>query len=217
MYVRKSDVAAYGHTPGCKGCRDVIREKPHCALHSRECRERMERMLSETDAGKRRVKASEDRWVNAAVRRSDIIFAEAEEKKRRTEAEGAEVRPAVEATLTGGSSGSGGPTIAPPIAPASRKRRSDVDIEEIDPAAGESASSPSVIVETTGTKWQADTSVADIDPQSGDGTDVAALVFAPPLGGGWRFAHRRESRLPVGGVLGCSPPRWSLALCSPPG
>ena len=139
----------------------------------------MERMLSETDAGKRRVKASEDRWVNAAVRRSDIIFAEAEEKKRRTEAEGAEVRPAVEATLTGGSSGSGGPSTAPPIASAARKRRPEVDIEEIDPAAGESASSPSVIVETTGTKRQADTSVADIDPQSGDGADVAALVFAP--------------------------------------
>ena len=49
MYVRKSDVATYGRTPGCKGCRDVVLEKPHCASHSRE---RMERMLSETDAGK---------------------------------------------------------------------------------------------------------------------------------------------------------------------
>ena len=169
-------------------------------------------MLSETDAGKRRAKASEDRWVNAAVRLSDIRFAEAEGKKRRTEAEGAEARPAAEATLTGGSSGSGGPSIAPPTATASRKRRADVDIEEIDPAAGESASSPSVIFENTGTKRQADTSVADIDPKSGDGADVAAMVFAPPAevgdvltaekvgcqmgysgarrpGGGWRFAR----------------------------
>ena len=39
-------------------------------------------MLSETEAGKLRVKSSEDRWVNAAVRRSDIIFAEAEPESR---------------------------------------------------------------------------------------------------------------------------------------
>ena len=112
MYARKSVVAAYGRTPGCKGCRDVVLEKVHCAPHSRECRERLERMLSDTAAGKRRTKASEERWVNAAVRRSDIMFAEVEEKKRRTEAEGAEVRRAVEATRAGGSSGSGGPSCA---------------------------------------------------------------------------------------------------------
>ena len=134
-------------------------------------------MLSETDASKRRVKASEDRWVNAAVRRSDIIFAEAEEKKRRTEVEGTA---AEEATLTGGSSRSAGPAVEPQATPASRKRRADVTIEEIDPAAGGAASGPNVVVETTGTKRQAETSVADIDPQSGDGADVAALVFAPP-------------------------------------
>ena len=87
MYVRKADVGAYGRTPGCRGCRDVILEKTHCAPHSRECWERMTRMLSETDAGKLRAKASDDRWINAAVRRSDIIFAEAEEKKRKTENE----------------------------------------------------------------------------------------------------------------------------------
>ena len=40
----------------------------------------MERLLSETDAGKIRVKAAEERWVQAAVRRSDAIFAETEEK-----------------------------------------------------------------------------------------------------------------------------------------
>ena len=160
MYVRKSGVAAYGRTPGRKGCRDVILEKPHCAPHSRECRERMERILSETDAGKRRVKASEDRWVNAAVRRSDIIFAEAEEKKRRTEVEGTA---AEDATLMVGFSGSAGPVVAPQAAPASRKRRADVTIEEIDPAAGDAASSPNVVVETTGKKRQAEKSVADID------------------------------------------------------
>ena len=109
-------------------------------------------MLSETDAGKRQVKASEDRGVNAAVRRSDIIYAEGEEKKRRTEVEGTA---AEEATLTGGSSGSAGPAVEPQVAPASKKRRADVTVEEIDPAAGDAAPSPSVIVETTGTKRQA--------------------------------------------------------------
>ena len=37
MYVRKSDVTTYGRTLGCKGCRDVVIEKPQCAPHSREC------------------------------------------------------------------------------------------------------------------------------------------------------------------------------------
>ena len=55
-----------------------------------------------------------------------------------------------------------------------------VDIDEIDPSAGVAASSPEVVVETSGTKTQADTTVADINPQSGAGADVAALVFAAP-------------------------------------
>ena len=80
MYVRKSDVATYGRTPGCKGCRDIAIERPKYAPHNRECHGRMEQLLTETEAGQRQVKASEDRWVQAAVRRSDIIFAEAEEK-----------------------------------------------------------------------------------------------------------------------------------------
>ena len=64
-------------------------------------------MLSDTEAGKLRVKSSDDRWINAAVRRSDIIFVEAEEKRRKTENDGEETTPAAEATLTGGSSGAG--------------------------------------------------------------------------------------------------------------
>ena len=81
MYARKADVATHARTPGCKDCRKVVIEKPQCAPHSRECRERMERLLSETDAGRRRVKASEDRRVQAAVRRSHMIFAVAEEER----------------------------------------------------------------------------------------------------------------------------------------
>ena len=100
-------------------------------------------MLSETDAGKRRVKASEDRWVNTAIRRSDTIFAVVEEKKRRTEVKGTA---AEEATLTGGSSGSAGPADARQAAPSNRKHRADVTVKEIDPAAGDAASSPSMVV-----------------------------------------------------------------------
>ena len=171
MYVSKADVSAYGRTPGCRCCRDVILEKAHCASHtgSRECRERMTRMFSEIEAGKLRVKASDDRWINAGVRRSDILIAEAEEKKRKIENENEDVIPAIEATtLTGGSSGSGGPLSVHPVAAASRKRRAEVEVADIDPSAGDAAASPSVVVENTGTKRQADTSVADIDPQSGD-------------------------------------------------
>ena len=53
------------------------------------------------------MKAAEDRWVNAAVRRSDIIFAEQEEKRRKTLEENPP--PAEEATLTGGASWLAGP------------------------------------------------------------------------------------------------------------
>ena len=150
--------------------------------------------------------------MNAAVRRSDIIFAEAEEKKRRTKTEGVA---AEEAILTGGSSGSAGPAAAPQIAPASRKRRPDVDIEEIDSSAGDAASSPSVVVETTGTKRQAEKSVADIDPQSGDRADVAALMFAAlaEVGGSLAAGEVRcqlgDSRVFAASmeVGDCSPPR----------
>ena len=127
--------------------------------------------------------------THCAPQRSDIIFAEAKEKKQKTENEREELIPAVEAPLTGGSSGSEGPSTVPPAAMTSRKRRADVEIADIDASAGDAAASPSVITESTGTKRQADTSVRDIDPQSGDGADVAALV---------------------------TPPRRRLAMCSPP-
>ena len=57
MYVRKANVATYVRTPVCKGFRDVVIERPQCAPHSRECGERMERLLSETEGGRQRVKA----------------------------------------------------------------------------------------------------------------------------------------------------------------
>ena len=52
-----------------------------------------------------------------------------------------------EAALTGGPSGSGGPE---PV--ASRKRGLEIDIQEIDPAAGGAADTPEIVVEHTGTK-----------------------------------------------------------------
>ena len=179
MYVRKTDVATYGRMPGCPGCRDVMRGKTQPKPHNRECREKMTRMLSESEAGSRRVKAAEDRWVNAAVRRSDIIFAEAEEKKRRTQ--GSEPPPAVEATLTAGSSASGtAPAASSAVAPSggsstSRKRAAETAIEDIDPNAGGDADTPSVTVETAGVKRRAEATVADIDPRAGDGTDISNL------------------------------------------
>ena len=175
MYVRKTDVTAYGRTPGCPGCRDLIVGKAQPKPHTRESRARMARMLSESEAGRRRLKAAEDRWVNAAVRRSDLIFAEADEKKIRTQ--GNEPPPAVEATLTGGSSASGAApaassTVAHAGSSTSRKTAAETAIEDIDPIAGDAADTPSVTVEKTGVKRQADATVADIDPRSGDGTDM---------------------------------------------
>ena len=43
MFVRKADVRAFGRSPGCRGCRDMILEKPTCSPHTRECRSRMEK------------------------------------------------------------------------------------------------------------------------------------------------------------------------------
>ena len=87
IFVRKADVRAFGRSPGCRGCRDVILEKSTCNPHTRECRSRMEKLLAETEEGKKRIDAAGERWTQAVVRRSDIIFAEAEEKKqpRKTE------------------------------------------------------------------------------------------------------------------------------------
>ena len=110
MYVRKTDVATYGRTPGCPGCKDVVMDKPHCRPHNATCRERMGLLLRDTEEGQKRVKAAEERLVQGLVRRSDIIFAENEEKKRRTSAE---PQVAEEAALTGGSTGSGTPAPSP--------------------------------------------------------------------------------------------------------
>ena len=84
----------------------MILEKPTCSSHTRECKSRMEKLLAETEEGKKCIDAAGERWTQAMIRRSDIILAETEEKKRKIENAS---EPAVEAALTGGSSGSAGP------------------------------------------------------------------------------------------------------------
>ena len=75
----------------------MILEKTTCNPHTRECRARMEKLLAETEEGKKRIDAAGDRWTQAVVRGSDIIFAKAEEKKRNTDDH---IEPAEEANLT---------------------------------------------------------------------------------------------------------------------
>ena len=41
--------------------------------------------MAETEEGKKIIDAAGERWTQAVVHRSDIIFAEAEEKKRKIE------------------------------------------------------------------------------------------------------------------------------------
>ena len=185
MFVRRSDVDAYGRTPGCPGCKDVLMNGPRCRPHNATCRERMGQLLRETEEGQKRVKAAEDRLVHAVVRRSDIIFAENEEKKRRTSDE---PQVAEEATLTGGSLGSGGPVQSPAAESAgsdqttSRKRRPSIDIRDLDPNAGDDADRPAVVEERESRKRQAETAVSDIDPQAGDGADISLADAAPQRG-----------------------------------
>ena len=178
MFVRKADVRAHGRTPGCGGCQDVIRELTRCRPHTRMCRERMEKMLADTEDGRKRVKDAEDRMIQATFRRSDAYFAEAEEKKRRVDGE---PPVAEEATLTGGASGSAGATAAPETPAPSRKRGPEVDIRDIDPAAGDAADN-AITVGGASRKRQADSTVADIDPSAGAGTDVSVVDASPQRG-----------------------------------
>ena len=185
MFVRKADVHAFGRTPGCPGCRDVLLDRARQQPHNRECRERMERMLSETDTGKKRVQAASDRIIEATMRRSDAIFAETEEKKRKTDGGDQDRAPAAESAARPSSSSAPSSSAAVPSrlsAALSRKRRPEVDTEDLDPRAGGDAHIPEVVIETSGTKRRADRAVADIDPSAGDGTDVSLVDASPQRG-----------------------------------
>ena len=73
MYIRKTDIAEFGETPGCIGCRCAVLGKP-LQSHTVVCRERIEGRLRETEEGRQRLAKADDRVTEALVRESERIM-----------------------------------------------------------------------------------------------------------------------------------------------
>ena len=54
MEIYKSDIAKYGATPGCPGCKAIQTNKP-AQNHNVQCRTRIEEAITETEEGKVRL------------------------------------------------------------------------------------------------------------------------------------------------------------------
>ena len=73
IYIRKTDVAEFGETPGCIRCRCAVLGKP-LQSHTVACRERIEGRLRETEEGRQRSSKADDRVTEALVRESERIM-----------------------------------------------------------------------------------------------------------------------------------------------
>ena len=71
--ILKSDVNKHGPTPGCKGCRAVVACLDQKRHRSTDCRERLRRLLAESDEGVRRLEDTETRLTRAAVQQSERL------------------------------------------------------------------------------------------------------------------------------------------------
>ena len=74
LYVRKEDIHTHGPTPKCRGCLTVIQGRPYSKPHTEECRTRFKDILTETEAGRRRVERTESRFQDAVVREFEAIM-----------------------------------------------------------------------------------------------------------------------------------------------
>ena len=59
MYVRKREIEKYGPTPGCQGCRAIARGTS--ATHTETCRDRMKKLMTEDEEGRKRLKQDLER------------------------------------------------------------------------------------------------------------------------------------------------------------
>ena len=53
--IMKADIQAYGLSPGCPGCRAIARNSAYRVQHTKECRLRFEKLLYETDEGRKQM------------------------------------------------------------------------------------------------------------------------------------------------------------------
>ena len=68
--IGKDDVHEHGATPGCAGCRAVI-NRTDTRNHSKTCRERFEKILSDSEEGQKRVHRAAQRMDEAVAREGE--------------------------------------------------------------------------------------------------------------------------------------------------
>ena len=89
-----SDIEEHGATLGCYGCQVALRREGYQAMHTKDCRARLEAKVAETATGKRRVDAARERITEYLVKEVEM-GAQSEEvrgeaaKRREREDEGA--------------------------------------------------------------------------------------------------------------------------------
>lgn len=63
--LQRADFLAHGYTPDCHGCENIRGGSRIAIAHSERCRERMEALLAQSDAGRRRLEEAERRAARA--------------------------------------------------------------------------------------------------------------------------------------------------------
>ena len=66
----KTDIEEHGPTPKCPGCRALGNAGKYRAKHTDECRIRFEKILSETEAGKKRIEAARERRLDGITKKA---------------------------------------------------------------------------------------------------------------------------------------------------
>ncbi len=69
-YIYREDVEKHGPTPGCPGCTAAKKGSKYRAKHTDECRSRFERILSETDEGRKRFESARERKLDEITRQA---------------------------------------------------------------------------------------------------------------------------------------------------
>ena len=72
MKLMRDDFFEHGFTDGCKGCKAIIKKAPAQA-HMERCRQRMEKLLTETEKGanrKRKAMARENDWIASKMEKN---------------------------------------------------------------------------------------------------------------------------------------------------
>ena len=87
MYIYKNDVLEHGATENCRACASLLKiGHARGYSHSGECRVKFEAVLQQTDKGKKRIQAADERLNEEVMKRSEDKV-EAEEPMAEDKAE----------------------------------------------------------------------------------------------------------------------------------